>query len=89
MIASVTYHVTRVVDVGLDDDTADVFGHADSHCDPCGCNGHERYLGRCHVYEQSDNAPLPHCERGDLIEIDYDDAADPRGEIVDARIVEP
>lgn len=45
-----TVHVTRVTN-------GDVYGHAARHCDPTGCAGDERYLGRIedaevgHVYE--------------------------------------
>lgn len=40
----------------------------------------ERYLGCV-------GAPLPECRRGDTLEIEYDDAEDPRGEPVAARLI--
>lgn len=46
-----TVHVTRVTAAG------ETYGHANRHCDPAGCAGHEYYFGlvegaqRGHVYE--------------------------------------
>lgn len=48
-----------------------------------------------HVYGVAAGAPerylgtdLPECLVGDVIEIDYDDAEDERGEVVAARVIE-
>ena len=53
-----TYHVTRASSQG-------VYGHAISHCDPCGCNGDELYL--------ADPQWWPHLRAGDTVELDLSD----------------